>query len=205
MGAPSHDTHLVYLLSVGGGPYMGRTKCIRITGANAIHGITARWSEHAREFQHHADGKTKYDRKRRRYIELINKHSTNCSNVVIIEECDSASIPAREALSIALVNPHANGAEHKHLAESLRPPRPHRGSTQASPPRKRPHQSTRTRARKSQLKFKDALWGGEQDSHASGLHGRSKANIEEAYEKHCRKKLNIRQSQSYLVLSFGEL
>ena len=105
MGYDRPNQHLVYLVTVGGEPYIGRTAVIRESGRNNTPGISTRWSEHTRELHNHAVGKTAENRKRQRYMELTNKHCTKCFNVCIVDACDDSAIGSREALTFLLVNP----------------------------------------------------------------------------------------------------
>lgn len=154
-------THLVYMMSIGGQPYVGKTAGHR-AGAS-IPGILTRWSEHVRELCRHDSGTLDPTKQRRRYSQLLNRHCTSCLNCLVLEDAHSNDINAAEAKAISIVAPNAN-----RFAEGVRSRRgnPRKPNRQ---PRARKSQSSRKRARGAQLRGREDHWGDDVNEHDRGF------------------------------------
>lgn len=126
------DTHMVYLMTIGSQPYVGRTAGHRASSSYTLAGVAPRWSEHIRDLHKHHQGELEPSKQRRRYNELLNHHSSSCFNCLILETTNTAGIKAAEAEAITLINPSANGTELKHFSETFRShkPRPRKDTRQ---------------------------------------------------------------------------
>ena len=202
-GLVPEGTHLVYLMTVGGAPYVGRTNGIRRSATKTIPGILARWSEYVRELHKHAQGNLPASRQRRRYNELLKKHCTNCFNCLILESSHSSRINAIEAKHITMINPGANGNELKYFAENLRLEKSKRKPT--AEPRQRRSRSVRKRTRDAHLKAKDAQWGADINEHGKERRVAVSKNLEKQYENYAGKKLRERDFKNALALKYHEL
>ena len=189
------DTHMVYLMTIGSQPYVGRTAGHRASPSYTLAGVAPRWSEHIRELHKHHQGELEPSKQRRRYNELLNHHSSSCFNCLILETTNTAGIKAAEAKAITLINPSANGTELKHFSETFRShkPRPRKDTRQ---PRSRKSKSVRKRARSAHLKIKDTQWGESVNEHGRCLKNAAGKNLELLYEI-CRGKAERPRDPEY--------
>ena len=181
-------------------PYVGRTIMKRKAINPGPIGIAARWSEHVRELQKHMSSTIDAASRRKRYDILKHQQSSSCLNFIILGQCDSTNIAAREAVAITLVYPPANGYELKHFLPTFRPRR-----SRPTKARARHHHAIRRNKRRSDLDRERLQWGEELNQHSVQLRVAREWNIIALYQRYTRRLRNAKEIRTDLSLTFAEL
>ena len=180
-----------YSLFAGGGNYIGLTGGRRACRTK-LGGMSHRVSEHQILMKKHAEGSTKKQEERRRYNVLLRNGGGLVVLCFAIFMVPSSEGPRTEAAKICLCSPDANGAEYRHLSQSLRGCR--------SRARSRCSQSERSRAHRRRLAMLNDQWGLDV-SYYDGLESKHERSVMRRFDSFMAGKVSRREKQSLLAAS----